>query len=270
MALVDKQAFIVRVVAQHPILNVRWGGKWRYRRARLIGATETPESVDELIWRKGIPAALNRANPAGFEVLYLADRADTAFSEVHAKDHPNNPVVLTEFAFLPGRGNQIISVGELNQIHRTGRGSLTGDGSSTVTDMINSCDRDEATSMLIADSFLLDCLTNRQNDYQISSCVAVSMFHKLPSIPAIAFPSVRLNGAINFAVRAERFWEDWGIFSVRRGRAVHLAQDYYRLTEIRHVIGIRPDGRLKWDTNLDEDYSCRPLQPLWNPCGSAV
>jgi hypothetical protein len=261
----DKQVFIKKLVMRHPILSVKWGGKWRYRRARLLAYPETPNSVDELIWRKGVPAALNRANPAGFQVLYLADRADTAFSEICAKDHPDNPVVLTEFSFLPGHGNEIIPIGELNQIHRTGRGSLTRDASSTLTSMLNACSRDEATSLLITDSFLLDCLMNRDDDYELSSCVAMSMFDKFPSIPTVAFPSMRLPGAINFAVRADKFWDDWGIFSARRGRAVHLAQDYYRFTDIRHVTGIRRNGRLEWATNLDTDYSCIQLGPLWNP-----
>jgi hypothetical protein len=263
--LPEKQAFIEKLVMRHPILNVKWGRDWRYRRARLLAPSELPDSVDDLIWRKGVPAALGRANPAGFQVLYLADRLDTAFSEVRADEHPNNPVVLTEFSFLPGHGNTIIPVGELSQIHRTGRGSMTGDASPTVISMLNACSRADATSLLIADTFLLECLTNREDDYELSSYVALSMFKKLPDIPTIGFPSVRLNGALNFVVRAEKFWDDWGVFSVRRGRAIHLAQNYFRFTDLRHVTGIRRSGRLQWAADLDEDFSCAPLVPLWNP-----
>jgi hypothetical protein len=263
--LAEKQAFIKKLVARHPILNVKWGRDWRYRRARLLAPSEVPDSVDDLIWRKGVPAALGRANPAGFQVLYLADRLDTAFSEIRANEHPNNSVVLTEFSFLPGHGNKIIPVGELSQIHRTGRGSMTGDASSAVTSMLNACNHADATSLLIADTFLLECLTNREDDYELSSYVALSMLEKLPDIPTIGFPSVRLNGALNFVVRAERFWDDWGVFSVRRGQAVHLAQDYYKFTDVRHVTGIRPNGRLEWAASLDADNTCIQLGPSWNP-----
>jgi len=265
MAPPDKQGFIKKLVTRHPILSVKWSGKWHYRRARLLEATEVPQCVNELVWRKGVPATLNRANPEGFQVVYLADRADTAFSEIRAKDFPDKSVVLTEFSFLPGRGNQIIPIGELNQIHRTGRGSLTGETSSTIVGMLNACNRDEATSMLITDSFLLDCLTNREDDYEISSCVVMSMFDKFPSVPTVAYPSVRLPYGINFAVRAEKFWDDWAIYSVRRARVVHLAQGYYQITATRHVNGITRGGSLRWDAVLSEDYLVAPLHPLWNP-----
>jgi hypothetical protein len=269
MSQPEKQAFIKKLVERHPILHVNWGGDWRYRRARLLQLSEVPESVDELIWRKGVPAALGRANSEGFQVLYLADRADTAFAEIRANERPKNPVVLTEFSFLPGHGNRIIPIGELYQIQRTGRGTLLREESASINDMINACNRDDATSLLIADSFLLDCLMNWDDNYELSSSVAMSMFDKYPSFSTVGFPSMRLPGAVNFAVRADRVWNDWGIFSVRRGRTEYLAQGYYGFTDIRHVIEISRDGRLKWDADLDEDYSCKPLNPLWNPLSVA-
>ncbi len=53
--------------------------------------------------------------------------------------------------------------------------------------------------------------------------------------------------------------------SVRRGRAVHLAQGYHRFTGIRHVNGITHNGSLKWDTQVSADYSVALLDPLWTP-----
>lgn len=70
----------------------------------------------------------------------------------------------------------MVPVGELAQIQRTGRGFLAGDPSSVLSDMINACDRDEAKALLITDAFLLERLTNRGDDYELSSCVPKSIF----------------------------------------------------------------------------------------------
>jgi RES domain len=258
----EKEELITRLVGMHPIVNLEWGQGWRYRRARLLDPTEVPTTVDDVIWRKGTPAKLGRANPQGFQVLYLADRADTAFREVKAT---NNLVALAEFEILPGRSVRIIPIGELAQIQRTGRGYLSGDSSSILTNILNACALDEAKSMLITDDFLLECLTNTNDDYMLSSCVARSVFDKLPFATVVAYPSRRQSGAINLAVRVERFWDNWGISTVRRGRALHLAQGYYRFNEIRHVNGITVAGSLQWGTDIDVENSVTLLGPLWTP-----
>lgn len=257
-----KTALISRLVEVHPILSLRWGPGWRYRRARLLGPTEIPATVDEIIWRTGTPAALGRANAAGFQVLYLADRADTAFCEVKAND---SPALLAEFSILATQNVLLAPVGELAQIQRTGRGYLSGDCSSIISKMLNACTLDEAKSLLITDSFLLECLTNVDDDYELSSCVAMKIFDKLPSISAIAYPSRRRFGALNFAVRTEDFWAKWGVRAVRRGRAVHLAQGYYKFTDIRHVTGVMAGGFLKWGADVDVENSAVHLDPPWTP-----
>jgi hypothetical protein len=243
-------------------MSFDWGGRWRYRRVRVLDSpSDIPASVDELIWRKDVPAALGRANPAGFQVLYLADRIETAFAE---KDVDNSPVVLAEFCILPGRSSRIAFVGEMAQIQRSGRGFMAGDASSKLNDFLNACERDEATSLLIADAFLLKCLTNRKDDYEVSSAVALSVFEKLDGfVSALAFPSRRRDGGINFAVRVESFWDVWGVYSVRRGHASALAEEFYQFTDITLVNGITKGGSLCWDEQVRADHSYAPLHPLW-------
>jgi hypothetical protein len=196
-------------------------------------------------------------------VLYLADRRDTALSEVRVSDEH---VAITEFTVRPGRSLRVAPVGELTQVQRTGRGFLAGDASSAINGMINACEPEEGRSMLIADAFLLECLTNRADDYALSSKVALAIFEKLPDVSAVAYPSRRQLGAINFAVRVDRVWDDWGIISVRRAHASHLAMGHYALGEVRHVTGIYTDGDLQWDETLDEDPdSAIQLDPAWSP-----
>ncbi|TPJ81888.1 RES domain-containing protein [Mesorhizobium sp. B2-5-13] len=265
----QRQALLDRLIAAHPIVSMDWGAGWRFRRARLLGAEEIPATVDEVIWRKGVPARIGRANPAGFQVLYLADRPDTAFQEVlhHAPDGASSThsMMLAEFVIHDERRVRIAPVGELLQVQRTGRGFLAGDASHHLSGLLNACGPDEAKALLITDSFLLQCLTNRENDYGLSSYVAMSIFARLPAVSTIAYPSVRQLGAINLAVRTETFWNDWGLSSVRRGRVEHLAQGFYRFSDVRHVDGITVGGSLRWREAPDVENSVVVLGPAWTP-----
>ena len=259
----EQRAIIRRLVNVHPVLCLQWGPGWRYRRARILRPGELPVNVKELIWRAEAPAKLGRANPAGFRVLYLADRRDTALSEVRVTE---NDVAITEFAIRPGHSIRIAPIGELTQVQRTGRGFLAGDASSTINAMINACPPDECQAMLIADAFLLQCLTNRSDDYGISSEVALAIYEKLPDVSAVAYPSRRQLGAMNFAVRVERVWDNWGIISVRRAHARHLAMGYHALSEVRHISGITAAGDLVWEESQDKGPdSALQLDPPWRP-----
>lgn len=242
MSAADKKRTIERLVQVHPTMNVDWSGDWRYRRARQLDPGQKPETVDELIWRKGAPAALGRANPEGFQVLYLADRQDTGLREVRVED---SFAVVAVFRIQEGRSVRIAPIGELTYVHRTGRGPFAGDHSHRLTGMLNACPAEQARSMLITDAFLLDCLVGH-DDYEISSHVVLSIFQKMPTLTAVAYPSVRQFGGINFAVRTKRFWEDWALWSVRYGRARHLAQGFYQFSDTEAVDGIYDSGRLRW------------------------
>lgn len=265
----QKLALVDRLVAAHPIVSMDWGSGWHFRRARLLRAEEVPATVDEVIWRKGVPARIGRANPAGFQVLYLADRPDTAFQEIlhHAPEDAlsTHNMMLAEFGIRDSSRVRIAPVGELLQVQRTGRGFFAGDASHHLSNLLNVCSPDDAKALLITDSFLLKCLTNRDNDYRLSSHVAMSIFAKLPADSTIAYPSVRQLGAINLAVRTETFWNDWGLSSVRRGRAEHLAQGFYRFSDVRHVSGITVAGALCWRDDPDVENSVVMLGPAWTP-----
>ncbi|CAG4890628.1 hypothetical protein LMG31841_01169 [Paraburkholderia saeva] len=260
---VEKQALIRRLVDAHPILSLTWGPGHSYRRARRLHAGESlPSEVDGVIWRKDIPAKAGRANAAGFPVLYLADNAETAFSEVGISD---DQVVLAEFEIQPNKTVQIAPIGEMRQIQRTGRGALSGGGSRAISDLLNACGVEEARSLLIADAFLYDCLMNPDDDYSVSSLVAMNIFGKLPDVSVIAYPSRRQTGALNFAVRVEGFWDRWGVSAVRCGRAVHLKYGYFRFHDVRHVVGITVSGSMRWDNNIVVPSLSNVLRPLWRP-----
>ncbi|VVE31429.1 hypothetical protein PIN31115_03651 [Pandoraea iniqua] len=256
------RAFIQRLVGAHPLLSLQWGPGQRFRRARRLSDDDAlPARVEEIAWRSGV-ATQGRANPAGFPVIYLADRRETAFREVGADDHRT---VVAEFIIREGNDIRIVPIGELGQIQRRGRGWLSGDTSTMISGTLNACSLEEAQSLLITDMFLFECLTNAQNDYGISSEVAVSIFDKMPIVSAIAFPSRRQHGGINLAVRTQGFWDKWGVVSIQCGLATHLACGYYRFSERRDVVGITCSGGLRWDTQMHDDNSTIALAPPWAP-----
>lgn len=257
-----RQATIRTLVASHPIASYDWGGAWRYRRARLVEAGQVLSQVSELIWRADQPAIIGRANSAGFPVLYLADRRDTALSEIHLDV---GEVVLTEFRIRPDRATRVAPIGDMATVQRTGRSYLAGRDAAPINDLINACAPDAARSMLIVDAFLLSCLVNTEDDYALSSSVAMAVFEKLPDIAAVAFPSRRQTGAVNFAVRHDAVWRDWGIVSVRAAHARLLAMGYYDLSNVRHVTGITTAGALVWDDAVDDQAAVQLLDPPWYP-----
>lgn len=261
-SLEAKKNFIERLVDHHVLLNVNWGQDWRYRRVRKLDPGTPIDHVDHVIWRKDRPAAAGRANPANFGVLYLADRSNTAFAEARIED---DDVVFAEFQILPGRSVRLYPIGELAQLSRSGRGFLLGELSGQINSLVNACQPwDAARAMLITDAFLFSCVSG-QDDYEVSAHVVMSAFNKLPELTAVGYASRLQPGAINFAVRIENFWGDWGLSSIRRGHAKHLAEGFYRFDDIRRVSGIAPDGAFHWsDAPLPEHHGVL-FTPPWRP-----
>lgn len=242
MSIDEKKDAIALAVKVHPTINLDWGEGWVYHRCRIVDSEDKPGNLRGLIWRSDTTAALGRANPAGFRVMYLADRPETALRECRVK---RSPVVLTDFVIRKSCGVRVAPIGELQQVQRTGRGFLLGNHSDTVANYLNACGKDHARSLLITDAFLHQCFVG-QDDHEISSHVAISIFHKNPVIKAIAYQSVRQSGGVNFAVRVEDFWDTWGVRSVIYGEAVHLALGYYDIDAQKCVVEIDDEGALSW------------------------
>ena len=262
-ASLDKKHLLISDLVQvHPLVSMDFGACSVFRRARKIDENNYPSSVQDLLWRVGGVPSVGRANPEGFPVLYIADRPETAFSETHIND---DVVLLSELRIREGANCRIVPIGEMLQIQRTGRGFLSGDASATINNMLNACSTDQARSLLITDAFLFKCLVGDDEQYLISSFVSESIFNKNRNISAVAYPSVRQHGAINFAVRTDDFWNSWSVVAARRLRVRHLALGFYETTRTEHVIGITAGGQLAWEKGkIEDNISCR-FEPPWHP-----
>jgi hypothetical protein len=259
MELPDKWALLSRLVDVHVTISMEWGKGWTYRRTRTLDPDIRPEHVDELIWRKDAPAQLGRANPAGFQVLYVSDRQNTSLREARVT---SSRVVVAEFAIRDDRSTRVAPIGEFAQIQRTGRGYLSGEVSDAVTGMLNACGREDALSLIITDAFLQECFVN-DDSYELSSHIALAVFEKCPSVAAIAYPSRRQLGGLNFAVKVATFWHDWALVGARYGTARHLACGYYRLADAQAADGVYQDGRIRWcDVGEGERILLEPYVPI--------
>lgn len=257
----QRQTFIGALVTIHPTLNVPWGPGWTFKRARNLQSLQIPASVDDVIWPKDRPAELGRANPAGLRVLYLADRRDTALREVRVNE---GWVAVAEFQIRPEQSIFICPIGEISQIIRTGRGFLSGDASNLMSDMLNACPLAASRSLVLTDAFLYEQMTG-QDDYHLSSTVARAIFDKLSNVSAVAYTSRRQQGGINFAIKSDTFWDSWGLTSVRRGYAEHLALGFYRLTRITGVTGIFHSGKFEWEVTEKDEEMRIILAPQYSP-----
>ena len=173
-------------------------------------------------------------------------------------------VVIAEFQIRPQRGIFICPIGELSWIVRNGRGFLSGGASPILSSMLNGCAPRDSRSLIIADAFLYEEMTGH-DDYHRSSRVAGAIFKKLDRVSAIAFSSRRQLGAINLAVKADTFWENWGLTSVRRAYAEHLALGFYGLTQVISVTGVHHSGKFQWQENATDEEVRILLKPPYFP-----
>lgn len=250
----DKHKLISDLVNVHPFLSADFSKGHVFRRARKILPDEYPSKVQDLLWNPNL-SRIGRVNPEGYSVLYVSDRIETTFSEIHVKD---DYVLLSEIEIQEGKKCRIYPIGELIKIQRTGRGFLIGDNSSAVNDMLNACDRESSQSLLITDAFLLECLIKDDDKYLISSYTAKCIFEKNTNISAIAYPSVQQFGALNFAVKTDDFWKNCCVVAARRMKVKDLPLGFYKWSKTEHVNDIDPDGNLNWEKeDFDDLYSHR-------------
>lgn len=252
-----QKAFIEELVSRHPLVNLEFGSGHQFRRARVIGESEYPAHVDDVIWRKNFPAKVGRANPEGFQVLYLADRQDTALRENKIEQ---GWAVIASFEIQAKHRVRICPIGEMYRVIRNGRGFLSGKGSRAILDTVNACSLSEARSLTIADAFLYNTFVEN-DDHSLTSIVSRAIFDKLPMVNAIAYSSRQQSWAINLAVRVDRFWADWCLTSVRRCYARHLAFGMYTLRNVTNVVGVYESGKFLWADHTDDEDARVLLEP---------
>ncbi|CCJ50999.1 RES family NAD+ phosphorylase [Bordetella parapertussis] len=257
----ERYQIIDELVEAHALLSVTWGEGWRFRRARIL-ENISANHVQDFLWPPNALASAGRANKAGQSVMYLADRIETALREIRLDE---GEVVLAEFSIRPGKNLRILPIGEMVFINRTGHGRLLKEHGLALNDFMNACEHEEAQAYLITDAFLNEILSNDKDPYELSSYLCNALFKKYPDASVIAYPSAQQLGTINFAAKTENFWNSWGVASVSKFYAEHLAQGFYTLKQRTNVTGIYTSGKLQWGESKNNIRVTNPLHPLWIP-----
>ncbi len=260
-SLEERCQIIDELVAAHALLSVAWGEGWRFRRARIL-KNISANYVQDFLWPPNALASAGRANKPGQPVMYLADRTETALREIRLDA---GEVVLAEFSIQPGKQLRVLPIGEMLFINRTGHGRLLKERGLALNDFMNACKHEEAQAYLITDAFLNEILSNEKEPYELSSHLCNALFEKYSDVSVIAYPSAQQLGAINFAVKTESFWNSWGVVSVSKFYAEHLAQGFYTLKKRTNVTGIYTSGKLQWGESETNFGVTDLLRPLWMP-----
>lgn len=260
-SLNERLQIIDELVATHAFLSVDWGDGWRFRRARKIEDIST-DKVEDFLWPPNALASAGRANTLGKPVMYLADGIETALKEIRLDA---GEVLLAEFSIQSKKHSRVLPIGEMLLIARTGHGRLLKEHARPINNFINACAHEEAQSYLITDAFLNEVLSTDVTPYELSSHLCNAIFKKYPEVYAISYPSSQQIGATNFAVKTEGFWNSWGVASVSKFYAEHIAQGFYRISQRTNVTGIYKSGKLQWSEGQDNSRSTNLLNPLWTP-----
>ncbi|MEN4603150.1 RES domain-containing protein [Pantoea agglomerans] len=257
-----KHQFISELIQAHVIFNINFSSTFVFKRARKIDGDYYPESIQDFLWKIDGNAMAGRVNPEGFPVLYVADRAETAYREINID---SNIALLVELQIREGLACRVAPIGEIMLIQRGHGRFLKGKEAADFDAMLNACNPNHAKALLITDAFLFEQLTQDRDEYRISSYIAKSFFEKLPHLSAIAYPSVQHEGAVNIAIKTNHFWNSWSVVAARRQMVDHLACGYYETSQTEHVSGITRSGKVQWAKGEIDNLHSHRLSPPWHP-----
>ncbi|ROO03847.1 hypothetical protein BK673_24525 [Pseudomonas fluorescens] len=244
---IDKKIEVItRIVSKHPFLNFPTVNDDRvFYRARISKNGSFPFSYTGLLWNHSAPAQRARLNLNGDAILYVANQASAAFSEIGVDD---NFVIMSVLKVQPEKNVTFLPLGTFANIMRSNSAHLDFP-EALVTETrkkILACPTQEMQSLLIADEFIYNCIMEEDEDYTISSKTANLIFNKYPTIDAITYPSKKLRSANNYALKTCNFWEKWKIEHACILKVKHLALGHFLHSDCRCVESIDNSGFMSW------------------------
>ena len=254
--------FVNELVRIHPVISVDWPGQTLFR-VRAINSTDKICSVNDVIWPQTLNPKPGRLHVDGHSVVYLATSRETALREVEVE---NGLVTLAAFSPTPNVSMRVCPIGEIAQILRTGVGvTIQKKDAALLSKLINACPIEKGKAIGIADAFLFELLTSDSFDYDLTSLVSQAILSKNDAIDAFLYPSCMQPFGTNIAIRRDRFWSKYGVTSVSRAKASHLASGFFRFSEIEQVEGIYNSGKFLWAKEQATEESRLLLDPAWRP-----
>lgn len=245
---IDRKIEVIsRIVSKHPFLNFPTENDDReFYRARVSRNGSFPFSYTGLLWNHSAPAQRARLNVDGDAILYVANQANAAFSEVGVDD---NLVIMSVLKVQTGKSVTFLPLGTLANIMRSNAAHLDYPEAlvAETRKKILACPLREMQSLLIADEFLYNCVMEDDDEYTVSSKTANLIFNRFPAIDAITYPSKKLRSATNYALKTSNFWEKWKIEFACTLNVKHLALGHFLPSDCRCVESIDDSGFMSWE-----------------------
>lgn len=242
----EKINAISKIIKHHPFLNFSTRNDERdFYRARIARGGAFPFNYTGLLWNHSAPAQQARLNLAGEAVLYIANHASAAFTEVGVTDEM---VILTQLKIQNNKHVSFLPLGTYASIIRSNAAHLDFSENAVIETRkkLLACPLLELQSLIIADEFIYNCIMSEDDDYSISSHTANLIFQKHTSVDAISYPSKKLRATTNYAVKTHNFWDKWEIGSAATLNVRHLALGQFQLSNLRSVDNIDENGLLNW------------------------
>jgi hypothetical protein len=193
------------LLAHYDVINWQLQYDWLIWRARKCG-TDGFDSINDLIYPP--PHLITRAgrlNNPHEPMLYGVFNKNTALEEVGAEE--GDYIHLIAFRLKKNRRIKCCVIGEIDRVHRSGRTMLSEELGAQLRRIIQEeLSYKAAMSFIFVDAFLSSLLRDpsaSDNDYLHSRTVRRLLFEKQPTLEAICYSSVKLEGAVNIAIRPE-------------------------------------------------------------------
>lgn len=247
------------IVSRHPFLSFPTKNDTReFYRARVSKNRSFPFSYKGLVWNHSAPSQGSRLNAEGDVVLYVANQANAALSEVGADD---DFVIMSTLRIQAGKSVRFLPIGTLANIMRSNSAHLdfTEEHVTPIRSKMLECPFREMQSLLIADEFIYNCIMAEDKDYIISSKTASLIFKRFPDIDAISYPSKKFRAATNYAIKTNSFWDKWEIRAACSVNVKHLALGHFMYSDIRSVESIDDNGLMAWERSYSVQARVIPL-----------
>lgn len=171
-------------------------------RARKLGDNKSFDNLSDLSYPPKHLVKEGRVNNKNEPVFYLSTRKETALSEIDAQD--NDSIQIAGYRIVSNKEVKFSIVGMFWSVFKNGSIPLIlKDPNKAVLSFINNLPTDIALRLIYIDKFFADILSDKcayRNKYLHTRILSNILISKSIS-DAIAYPSIKDNGAYNLAVK---------------------------------------------------------------------
>lgn len=242
----DKLLELLRI---YEIFNFDVTYEWPLWRARVASSELGYSNIAELHYPPCEITNAGRLNAPGSPLLYTSLNKFSTFAEVGAAI--GDYVHLVGCTLNPNLRLKCAIVGEVFNIHRSGRATLSDHLTTELNRILVNSDYRAARSWVLLDAFFATLLADpaaSQTQYLHSRTAAELIFEQRPNVDAIWYPGVALQNGVNLAIRpsaADKLLSSSVSFVLRIDRLY----DYgiYDFTMLHHTDKFDSDGTILWN-----------------------